>query len=192
VSVFNYQNGPSYHDLFPSAPEAGMVDNCDINGVLGPVAGLIGNLMAIEALKVLTGIGKVLSGELLVLQLDDFSSVKMKIPKKSLPLDLGKKELVYHSISSFDLKKALHEKEKLQLIDVRIPEQYQEKHIKGSINIPYDEILSRLNEISRDREVVMICNIGQASMNVIRYLQNELNYTNLINLDGGVYAYFNE
>lgn len=192
LSVFNYKEGPSYRDLFPNAPEDGLVDNCDINGVLGPVAGTIGCLMATEALKVLTGIGKVLSGELLVLQLDDLSMVKMKIPKNNPEINLGTKEMVYHSISSYDLKQAINEKESIHLIDVRIPGQYLQKHIQGSINIPSDELLARIDEIPRDREVVMICNIGQASMNVIRYLQNELDYKNLINLDGGVYAYFNE
>ena len=147
--------------------------------------------MATEALKVLTGIGKVLSGELLVLQLDDFSMVKMKIPKNSQAAEIVK-ETVYHSISSYDLKQALDEKENIHLIDVRISDQYFQKHIEGSINIPSDELLARIDEIPRDREVVMICNIGQASMNVIRYLQNELNYKNLINLDGGVYGFFNE
>lgn len=191
LCVFNYKNGSSYRDLFPNPPEPGTVDNCDINGVLGPVAGVIGSLMATEALKILTGIGKVQSDELVVIRFDDLSMIKMKIPKQNHKNGLKKeKKIVYHSISGLDLKKALIENETIHLIDVRIKEQYSMQHIEGSINIPNDEILDRLEEIPRDKEVVVICNIGQMSMNVIRYLQNELNYTNLINLDGGVYAYF--
>jgi len=192
LCVFNYKNGSSYRDLFPSPPEPGTVDNCDINGVLGPVAGVIGSLMANEALKILTGIGKVQCNELVVIRFDDLSMLKMKIPKQSHRTNIKKeKKIVYHSISGIDLKKALIENEAIYLIDVRIKEQYSQQHIEGSINIPNDEILDRIGEIPRDKEVVVICNIGQMSMNVMRYLQNELNYTNLINLDGGVYAYFN-
>lgn len=191
VCVFNYKDGPSYRDLFPTAPESGTVDNCDINGVLGPVAGMIGCLMATEALKILSGIGKVQSNELIVLQFDDLSMVKMKIPKRNNVKAISKSKNVYHSISSIDLKKAIDEKEHIHLLDVRMEDQYYMQHIEGSTNIPTDQILERLDEIPKDKEVVVICNIGQSSMNVIRYLQNELEYTNLINLAGGLYSYFN-
>jgi len=193
VSVFNYKNGARYRDLFPKAPQPGLVDNCDINGVLGPVAGTIGSLMATEALKVLTGIGKVLSEEVLIIRFDDLSIIKMKLPepKETLKMD-EEMPIYYHSISAHDLKKAIEEKEPIYLLDVRIKEQYNYQHIDGSVNIPSDELLERLSELPQNIEIVVICNIGQASMNVIRYLQNELDYKNLINLDGGVYSFFNE
>lgn len=190
VCVFNYKDGPSYRDLFPSPPESGTVDNCDINGVLGPVAGMIGCLMATEAIKVLSGIGKVQSNELVVIRMDDLSMVKMKIPKRKHTIKIPESKNVYHSITSFDLKKAIQENERIHLLDVRIEDQFHMQHIEGSTNIPTDQILERLDEIPKDKEVVVICTIGQSSMNVIRYLQNELDYTNLINLDGGLYSYF--
>ena len=194
VCVFNFHGSSRYRDLFPVAPKKGVVDNCDINGVLGPVAGTIGCLMATEALKILTGIGKVLSEELLTIRFDDFSIVKMKLPKQeedvpSMPEEMP---IIYHSISAYDLKKAIEENEPIFMLDVRNREQFFYQHIEGSVNIPSDELLERLDEIPMDIQTVVICNIGQASMNVIRYLQNELLYQNLINLDGGVYSYFNE
>jgi adenylyltransferase/sulfurtransferase len=194
VSVFNYNNGASYTDLFPKPPEKGLVDNCDINGVLGPVAGMIGNLMAMEALKILTGIGKVLYNELLVIRFDDFSFVKMKIPKNkvTMNLDNDNNEKVYHSISSSSLKEAIANNEDILLLDVRQLNEFQYQHIEGSVNIPSTELIDRIKEIPLDKEVIVICNIGQKSMNVIRYLQNELNYSNLINLNGGVFSYFND
>lgn len=191
VSVFNYNNGASYRDLFPTPPEDGVVDNCDINGVLGPVAGMIGNLMANEVLKILSGIGKVLSDELLVIRFDNFSSIKMKIPKNNptIKIDEEAKE-IYQSISSISLKKAIKDEELIHMIDVRSYDEYNYRHIEGSKNIPSNEILDRIKEVPKDREVIVICNIGQKSMNVIRYLQNELAYTNLFNLDGGIFTYF--
>jgi len=193
VSVFNYNNGASYRDLFPTPPEDGVVDNCDINGVLGPVAGMIGNLMANEGLKILSGIGKVLSDELLVIRFDNFSSIKMKIPKNNNAIKIEEEpKKVYRSISSNSLKEAIKDKELIHMIDVRTNDEYNYRHIEGSENIPSNEILDRFKEIPTDREVIVICNIGQKSMNVIRYLQNELNFNNLINLNGGLYSYYNE
>ncbi len=193
VSVFNHNNGVSYKDLFPLAPEKGVVDNCDINGVLGPVAGMIGNLMANEGLKILTGIGKVLDNELLVIRFDDFSSIKMKIPKKKVNIEINAEpKKIYQSISADHLKETINKQEALLLVDVRSNEEFLYRNIEGSVNIPATEILNRVEELPKDGKVIMICNIGQKSMNVIRYLQNELKIENLINLDGGVYSFFDD
>ncbi len=64
VSVFNYQGGPCYRDLYPEAPES--VRPASEVGVLGVLPGVVGVIQATEAVKVLTGIGEVLSGKLLL------------------------------------------------------------------------------------------------------------------------------
>ncbi len=65
VSVFNYKGGPSYRDLFPNKSEADIPD-CATVGVLGVLPGLTGMLQATECIKLITGIGDILSGKLLV------------------------------------------------------------------------------------------------------------------------------
>ena len=65
VSVFNYHEGPSYRCLFPKPPQPGEVPNCNEIGVLGVLPGLIGTLQATEVLKMILGLGDVLSGTLL-------------------------------------------------------------------------------------------------------------------------------
>lgn len=65
VSVFNYQGGPSYRDLFPNKSEADIPD-CATVGVLGVLPGITGMLQATECIKMITGIGDILSGKLLV------------------------------------------------------------------------------------------------------------------------------
>jgi adenylyltransferase/sulfurtransferase len=55
----------NYRDLFPQPPAPGEVPSCAEAGVLGVVAGIIGSLQALEALKVVTGLGKPLIGRLL-------------------------------------------------------------------------------------------------------------------------------
>jgi len=57
---------PSYRDLFPEPPPAGMVPSCAEAGVLGAVTGVVGTLQAMEVIKLLTGIGEPLVGRLLL------------------------------------------------------------------------------------------------------------------------------
>lgn len=60
------QNGPTYRCLYPEPPPPETVTNCSDGGVLGVVPGVIGVLQALETIKVLTGVGQVLSGKLLL------------------------------------------------------------------------------------------------------------------------------
>lgn len=57
---------PRYRDLYPKAPPAGLVPSCAEAGVIGPVTGVIGTLMAMEAIKLITGAGEPLVGRLLL------------------------------------------------------------------------------------------------------------------------------
>lgn len=65
VSVFNYQNGPTYRCLFPKPPKAGEVPNCNEIGVLGLLPGIIGMFQAMEALKIVLNLGSILNGKIL-------------------------------------------------------------------------------------------------------------------------------
>lgn len=67
VSVFDpAQDGPCYQCVFPEAPAAGLAPSCSEAGVIGPLPGVIGSLMAIEAIKVITGAGAPLRGQMLI------------------------------------------------------------------------------------------------------------------------------
>lgn len=65
LSVFNYKNGPSYRCVYPKAPNDRFRLSCSELGVLGVVSGIIGNLMANEVLKIILGVGEVISGSIL-------------------------------------------------------------------------------------------------------------------------------
>lgn len=66
VSLFNFNEGPCYRDLFPDPPPAEAVPSCAEAGVLGVLPGMIGVLQATEAIKVLIGMPPSLSGSLLL------------------------------------------------------------------------------------------------------------------------------
>jgi molybdopterin/thiamine biosynthesis adenylyltransferase len=65
VTVF-LPGGSGFSDLYPAAPAPEDVPSCEAVGVLGPVTGVIGTLMAVEAIKLITGAGTSLSGRLLL------------------------------------------------------------------------------------------------------------------------------
>ena len=94
VSVFNYNNGPSYRCLFPSPPKKDAIPNCSEIGVLGVLPGIIGNMQANEVLKIILGLGKVLSGELLCYNALNNQIVTLKIKRSASTIEtiLSKKE----------------------------------------------------------------------------------------------------
>jgi molybdopterin/thiamine biosynthesis adenylyltransferase len=62
----NGKPNPSYRDLFPESPPAGLVPSCAEAGVLGVLTGVVGTLQAMEVIKLITGIGEPLVGRLLL------------------------------------------------------------------------------------------------------------------------------
>ena len=72
VSMFDGQvtvfapGGPGFRDLYPDTPDEADLPACEVVGVLGAVTGVIGTLMAMEAIKLITGIGQPLVGRLLL------------------------------------------------------------------------------------------------------------------------------
>ena len=65
LSVFG-ADGPCYACVFPEQPAPELVPTCAEAGVLGPLTGVVGSMMAVEAVKVITGAGEALRGKLLI------------------------------------------------------------------------------------------------------------------------------
>lgn len=70
ISVFNYLGGPAYQDLFASVPPDGLYKENEI-GLLGVLPGIAGTLQANEIIKIITGYGEVISGKLLVFNIQE-------------------------------------------------------------------------------------------------------------------------
>jgi adenylyltransferase/sulfurtransferase len=80
ATVFDPKNGPCYRCLYPEPPPPGLVPNCQEGGVLGVLAGIIGNIQAVETLKLILGIGESLAGKLLIYDAlnTEFRKLKLK------------------------------------------------------------------------------------------------------------------
>ncbi len=94
-------------------------------------------------------------------------------------------------ITPAELKKMIDDKSDFQLIDVREEYEFEEMNLNGTL-IPMGEVLERVNEIDRNRPVVMHCRSGKRSASVINALENQHGFTNLFNLKGGILAYADE
>lgn len=90
-----------------------------------------------------------------------------------------------------ELKQLIDEKKDFQLIDVREQYEYDEANINGKL-IPMGEIMEHVNEIAKDKQVVVHCRSGKRSATVINALESQFGFTNLYNLKGGILAYIEE
>src|ERR1051325_1354070 len=189
ISVFNYKNGPTYRCLFPEPPQDS--PNCSEIGVLGVLPGIIGTLMSGEALKIILGIGELLSGKLFVF--DSLTSQTNIISFDKNPVNseitslidyesfCRPKSVAVSEISLTDFKKLMEQKENIQIIDVREPNEYSAFNIEG-INIPLNELSKHTDKIRKDIPVIIHCQRGNRSKIAIELLQKDFGFTNLRNL----------
>jgi len=204
VSVMNFQGGPNYRDLYPKPPAPEMVPNCAEGGVLGVLAGVIGTLQAAEVVKIIAGIGEIISGKLLIFDLLTAESRKIKFSKtfdnkqiKEL-VDYeqfcginNKKTDMVKEITVKELKEMQDNNEDFQLIDVRESHEYDIANLNGEL-IPLGDIPDSIEKVNKDKKVIVHCRSGARSAKAIEYLQSKGDFDNLYNLKGGVLAWSDE
>lgn len=203
VTVFNYQNGPTYRCLHPVPPAAGEVPNCAQIGVLGVLPGLLGTLQATEALKIILEIGEVLSGRLLLVdtlsmrfQTIRFRPVAANQQLTALAPDyaafcgeapMQAEAALVPELSADELKAWQHSGRPLQLIDVREPHEYARRSIGGQL-LPLGQLPARLSEIAADVPVVVHCASGVRSRQAARLLR-ESGFAEVYSLRNGLADY---
>lgn len=210
ISVFNYLNknkikGPTYRCLFPSPPLLELEDNCSEIGVLGVLPGIVGMLQANETIKIITEIGDILSGELLILNALNlqFHTIGIERSESSLQAvpsseaqftktaygqfcNTVTKELK-HEVSIEELHRLMSEnRENIQLVDVREQNESPQIEELKEINIPLVEIIDNAYNIDRNKKVIIFCKSGVRSAIAILLLQKKFGMKNLFTLKGGV------
>jgi sulfur-carrier protein adenylyltransferase/sulfurtransferase len=219
LTVFYAKEGPCYRCLFPEPPPPGLVPSCAEGGVLGILPGTIGTLQATEAIKLIIGIGKPLIGRMILYDALDmtFDGIKLrknpKCPVCSENPTITKlidyeqfcgvpahdrsefkeknAQMSVKSITVADLKAQLDAGADLVILDVREPHELEISAIDGSLRIPKGQVVNRAAEIPRDKQVVVQCKTGVRSRDSILMLQ-DLGFTNLVNLKGGINAWARE
>ena len=179
LSVFNYKNGPTYRCLFPKSTRQNI--SCEATGVLGVLPGILGTLQAAEVLKIILGVGEVLSGKLKLINMIQASEQTININKRSEEVEKIRKNGVAPVYIDCDLK---HKDQ--WYLDVR--EVFEQPKPKGKkvLNIPLGDLASRYKEIPNNQDVFVFCQSGKRSKHAIEILKNEFGFHNLKNVEGGI------
>lgn len=195
VSVFNYDGGPTYRCLYPDPPQPNEIPNCEEAGVLGVLPGVIGTLMATEAIKVITGIGAVLRGEMLMYDAlkSSFLSYRFEADPvsnavKGLRSEYGgvcSPDLGFSEINYDELTTLLAAKNPPLLIDVREEDEYERFNI-GGVNWPLKTLAQHLPEMTLFSTLIFCCQSGVRSKIAIGNIQENLENVKIFNLRGGL------
>nr|YP_010196659.1 molybdopterin biosynthesis protein [Gracilaria cervicornis]UAD84056.1 molybdopterin biosynthesis protein [Gracilaria cervicornis] len=164
VSVFNYKSGPLYSDLYPKNLNL-YTKKCSILGIFGVLTGIIGTLQAVEAMKIVLGIGDILSGYLLVYNLLDVSFKTIEIvPKINCKWISGYYENKLSTSNFINQSNLLFKlnQSTIILIDVRQSEEFRKYHLSKAINIPlqnvkYRKTINFIRHYLRDKQIIIYC-----------------------------------
>ena len=194
VSVFNYQNGPSYRCIFPNPPKKDAVPNCSEIGVLGVLPGIIGCMQANEVLKIILGIGNVLSGKLLCYNALTSQILFLKINK--IEYEFSKVLNEQYSFQNKELNinceikvleisiKDVSNFENVQFIDVREFDEIPKIEHLNIINLPLSTLENNLSKIDLKIKKIIFCQSGIRSKKAVLVLKNQ-NITNCFSLKEG-------
>jgi sulfur-carrier protein adenylyltransferase/sulfurtransferase len=213
ATVFGYPDGPCYRCLYPEPPPPGLVPSCAEGGVLGVLPGIVGSIQAMETIKLILGAGEPLVGRLLLFDALAMRFRELKLKKNpDCPL-CGKNRTItklidyeefcgirgeeapamtdgIQEITATELKARQDRGDKLFILDVREPHEYQICNLNGKL-IPLGELPRRVNELDSSVEMVVHCRSGKRSADAIHFLQTA-GFKKLWNLKGGVLAWSDE
>jgi molybdopterin/thiamine biosynthesis adenylyltransferase/rhodanese-related sulfurtransferase len=210
ATVFNYQDGPNYRDLYPDPPPPGLVPSCAEGGVLGVLCGVIGTIQATETIKIILGQGTTLSGRLLLydaLQMK-FRELKLRpnpvrpvidrlidyeqfcgIPSaKGMETDSPIPEITVQ-----ELKEIIDRNSgEYVIVDVRNPNEYEIAAIPGSVLVPLPEIeqgngVEKIRSLLNGHKLIVHCKMGGRSAKALSILQKA--GIEGVNVKGGINAW---
>ncbi len=215
ATVFNYEGGPNYRDLYPEPPPPGMVPSCAEGGVLGILPGIIGVIQATETVKIIIGQGNTLSGRLLLYNALEMKFRELKLrPNPIRPVieklidyeqfcgipqaqaEEAKQQMELSEMTVQELKQLLDSgSDNFVLLDVRNPHEYEIAKIPGSVLVPLPDIengngVNKVQELVNGHRLIVHCKSGMRSAKALGVLkQAGIDGTNV---KGGILAWSKE
>ena len=215
ATVFNYEDGPNYRDLYPEPPPPGLVPSCAEGGVLGVLPGIIGTIQATETVKIILGSGKTLNGRLLLYNALDMTFRELKL--RPNPVRPVIEELIdYEQFCGIPQAKAAEAEQKANmkemsvtelkalldsssddyvLLDVRNPNEYEIAKIPGSVLVPLGDIengsgVEKVRDLVNGHRLIAHCKMGGRSAKALAILKDAgIEGTNVV---GGIQAWSRE
>jgi len=211
ATVFNYQGGPNYRDLYPEPPPPGMVPSCAEGGVLGVLCGIIGTIQATETIKIILGAENTLSGRLLLYNAWDMKFRELKLrPNPERPVieklidyeqfcgipQAQETETMIPEMTVQELKQLIDSgSDDFLLLDVRNPNEYEIAKLDEAVLIPLSDIeagsgVAKVKELANGHRVIAHCKLGGRSAKALAILKEAgIEGTNV---KGGITAWSQE
>ncbi|HEX6771553.1 MAG TPA: molybdopterin-synthase adenylyltransferase MoeB [Acidobacteriaceae bacterium] len=215
ASVFGAPDGPCYRCLYPEPPPPGLVPSCAEGGVLGILPGLLGIIQSTEVIKLILGKGEPLIGRLLlvdalgmrfrelklrknpdcplcgthrtVTQLIDYDQFCGITPPTKETTQVANEKNGVPQIGPEELNRRRTANEDVFVLDVREPHEYQIANIGGYL-IPLNDLPKRMDELDREKNIVVQCKSGGRSQRAAEFLQQQ-GFKHIQNLAGGITAW---
>ena len=210
VTVFNYDGGPNYRDLFPNAPPPELAPNCAEAGVLGVLPGIVGCIQSAEAIKLLLGVGDSLSGQLMVIDAKSMRTRSLKFDKlpERKPVTEMSEQLIMEACQSQEIRK---EPPIGQVLEIT-PAEFVERRSKGwnpflldvrreneeaivslpdtGLRIEHIAVPAKSEDLPKDCDLVVYCRTGGRSDAVARWLgQSGWDRSRVWNMVGGIHLW---
>jgi len=199
VAVLCGANGPCYRCLYPAAEEG---PTCADEGIIGPLAGLVGCTQALWALQALAGDTDTPPGRMLLVASDGQAEtvalkrrpgceahVQDKPAQPPAPVEGPACPMPWNAPKTADISVqdfAEHRAE-FYLLDVREQDEWEEGHLAGATLVPLGQLPRRLTEMPKDRSIVVYCAVGGRSAHAAAFLR-ERGY-DAHNMRGGMRAW---
>jgi len=215
ASVFHHEGGPCYRCLYEEPPPPGMVPSCAEGGVLGILPGLIGVIQATEVVKIILGAGETLSGRLLLYDALQMSFHELRLARNPDCVVCGDRpsltELIDYELfcggpgaaptepadEAFARLSVREIHSRIQrgwapfILDVRQPHEAEIVRLDSDVLIPHEEVVDRIDELPRDRDILVHCKLGGRSAKASAALAS-LGLTRVTNMEGGITAWAEE
>jgi molybdopterin/thiamine biosynthesis adenylyltransferase/rhodanese-related sulfurtransferase len=157
------ERGPQYRDLFPVPPAPGSVLSCEAGGVLPTTVGVIGSLMATEAIKIITGVGAPLIGRVTIFDAltGSFRSLDYEPDPQGEPItgliDYEAFCGLSHAVTPAQLAARAGD---FTLLDVREPWEAEVASLPGAVLIPLASLENAIAGLDATKPVVVYCHHG--------------------------------
>ena len=199
VSVFGARNGPCYRCLISKSP-SGHIQNCAEAGVIGAVAGNVGTVQAMEAIKLILNHENftLLVGKVWMIDMQSMQSKVLSLAKdpKCPTCSKEKNEIIlsYSSPICKNIQEATFEQVEKNadaiIIDVRELEEWEAGHIEEARHLPLSilEKQERIFDFPKSSEIFLYCHSGKRSKKALEIITAK-GYSNSYSLIGGYQAW---
>lgn len=190
----------TYRDLYPRPPAPEEVPNCSEIGVLGVLPGIIGTIMASEAIKLISNYAPAMANKVLfynLLQNSFYETSILENPEALADAPQTIKDFeqmnyatlcgLSRTISWHEVLQAIIQKTKnILIVDVRNPDELPKPHKINYLNIPLTELECRKEEVSAAETIYVFCQAGVRSQKAAQFLERTYPNKKVFSIEGGI------